>query len=222
MRAVLIGAGQMAVETCRILLHRNHQVVVIEKSRERIDELRDVLDCSFLHGDGSRPDLLKEASPKEVDILFCLTGSDQANIIASVVGRSLGYGKVVTRIQDTAYETICVELGLENTIIPSQTIGRYLADMAEGIDVLELRTVIRGDARFFTLIAGKGEEGPLANLELPDAAKPICLYREDEFVMADEHTRLEKGDELIILTDAQHLSALRERWAPRSAAEDAQ
>jgi trk system potassium uptake protein TrkA len=220
MRAVIIGAGRMAVEACRILLHRGHQVVVVEKERERIDELRDVLDCSFLHGDGSKPDLLKEAGPGEADILFCLTGSDPANIIASLVGRSLGYDKVVTRIQDTSYEPICLELGLDDTIIPSRTIGRYLADMAEGIDVLELHTVLRGDARFFTLIAGKEEEGPVEDLPLPEAARVVCLYREDEFTMADAGTRVKAGDEVVVLTDAQHLAELRERWEPPESGDD--
>lgn len=215
MRFVIIGAGQIAVEASRILLHRGHQVVIVEKDRERIEELRDALDCGFLHGDGSRPDVLKEAGPGEADILFCLTSSDQANIIASIVGRSLGYGKVVTRIESDSYETICLELGLSDTIIPSRTIGRYLGDMAEGIDVLELRTVIRGDARFFTMIAGPAEEGRVGALELEPEAKVVCLYREDEFMMADESTKLKQGDEVVILTDAHHLGRLQERWAPR-------
>lgn len=216
MRVVIVGAGQVAVETSRILLHRGHEVILVERDRERIDELREGLDCAFLHGDGSRPDILKEAGPEEAHILLCLTDSDQANIIASVVGRSLGYGKVVTRIEDAAYETICLELGLENTIVPSRTIGRYLGDTAEGIDVLELRTILRGEARFFTLVVGRAEEGDVRELELSAQEKPICLYREDEFVMVDEDTRLRRGDELVILTDARHLADLRKRWAPRS------
>lgn len=215
MRYVIIGAGQIAVEASRILLHRGHQVVIVEKERDRIEELRDVLDCGFLHGDGSRPDVLKEAGPDEADVLFCLTDSDQANIIASIVGRSLGYGKVVTRIESTSYEAICLELGLADTIIPSRTIGRYLGDMAEGIDVLELRTVIRGDARFFTMIAGPSEAGPVGDLDLTPQAKVVCLYREEEFLMADESTKLKEGDEVVILTDAHHLVELQERWSPQ-------
>lgn len=224
MRAVIVGAGQIAVETARLLLGRGHQVVMIERSRERIDDLQEGLDCSFLQGDGSKPDVLKQAGPNDTDILFCLADSDQANIIASVVGRSLGYDRVVTRIQDTSYEAICIELSLENTIIPSRTIGRYLADMAEGVDVLELSTVIRGEARFFTFVAGKEQAGPVSELGLPAQSRAICLYREDEFQMVDEDTTLTKGDEVVVLARAQQLPELRERFnqtnANRSSGED--
>ena len=65
-------------------------------------------------------------------MLFCLTGSDQANIISSLVGRSLGFGRVVTKINDPEFEHICIELGLEDMIIPARTVGRHLAEMFEG------------------------------------------------------------------------------------------
>ena len=61
-------------------------------------------------------------------MLFALTDNDQANILASLVGRSLGFKRVVTKIQDAELEHICKELGLEDIIVPSRTIGRFLAE----------------------------------------------------------------------------------------------
>ena len=42
-------------------------------AKTNIDELSDEMDCSFLQGDGSRPDILREVNPEQTDILFCLT-----------------------------------------------------------------------------------------------------------------------------------------------------
>ena len=91
MRVVFIGAGVLSVATARYLLKRGNEVVIIERDKSRIDELSQELDCGFLHGDGSKPALLREADPDHTHTLFCLTNSDQANIIASLVGRSLGF-----------------------------------------------------------------------------------------------------------------------------------
>jgi trk system potassium uptake protein TrkA len=45
-----------------------------------------------------------------------------------------------------------VELGLKDTIAPGQTIGRYLAGMIEGHDLLELSAMIKDEARVFSFI----------------------------------------------------------------------
>jgi trk system potassium uptake protein TrkA len=82
-----------------------------------------------------------------------LTDSDQANVIASLVGRSLGFKRVVTSIRDEQFEVICHELGLKDTIIPSRTISRYLEDMVGGSKNVELSTVLKDEARFFTFTA---------------------------------------------------------------------
>lgn len=53
--------------------------------------------------------LLREADPSRTDFLFCLTGNDQTNILASLAGRSLGYGRVVPKIDDPEFEHLCIE-----------------------------------------------------------------------------------------------------------------
>lgn len=58
--------------------------IIIKTDKDTIDELSEEMDCSFLHGDGSQPNLLGEVNPKETDFLFCLTDSDQANVISSM------------------------------------------------------------------------------------------------------------------------------------------
>lgn len=212
MRIVFVGAGSLSVRTARLLGARGHEIVMVEKELERIEALADGLDCGFLHGDGTRPHVLKDADPAHSDLLFCLTGNDQNNIIASLVGRSLGFARVVTRIDDEEFEHICIELGLEDTVIPARTTGRYLADIAEGHDALELSSAIRGEARVFPFAAGEADEGPVSDLALPSGARITHLYRDGELVFADADTRLEKGDEVVVIAQRKVLGALRERW----------
>jgi trk system potassium uptake protein TrkA len=176
------------------------------------------MDCSFLHGDGGRPEILREADPKATDILFCLTYDDQVNIIASLVGRSLGFQRVITSIEDPEYEPICHELGLEDTIIPVRTISRFLGDMLSGIDYLELRTVVKGDARLFSFVAGKDDAGKISKLDLPNGARVAWFYRSERFHLADEDTTLKAEDEVVTATHSDNLQTLQERWNPNGAA----
>lgn len=216
MRIVFIGTSTISLTTARTLSEKGHEVVFIEKDKEKIDKLSDEMDCGFILGDGSAPDILQEVGPKQTDFLFCMTDNDRDNIIAGLVGRSLGYSKIIVKIEDLAYEHICSELGLKDVIVPTRTISRYLVDMIMGRDATELTTVIKGDAHFYTFIAGEVEDHTtIEDLELPKKAKVICYYREDRFNLAHDDTRLKAGDEVVILTHSDVLETLHKKWPPQ-------
>lgn len=216
MRIIFVGASQLAVMTAKRLLDRKHEIVIVEADRDVIEALSEDIDCGFIHGDGSKPHILREADPERADVLFCLTDEDEVNILAALVGRSLGIKRVVPSIRDPELDTVCQELGLESTIIPDQTISRYLADMAVGVDVMEMRAFIKGDARFFAFVTDEESAVAVKDLELPEDARVVCIYRDDELILADADTRLKPRDEVVILTHSRHLSELRERWQARN------
>ncbi len=214
MRAVFIGAGSFTLMAARLLLKRGHEVVIVEKDEELIHNLAEELDCGFLHGDGAKPAILREANPEGTDVLYCLTGQDQTNILASLVGRSLGFRRVIPKISDPEFEHICLELGLNDTIIPSRTIGRYLADMFEGRDPLELSTMIRDEARVLSFVARESDAGPLADLGLPKRSRVVCIYRQGALILPNgEDMSIKPGDEIVIIVHRDAVDALRERWA---------
>ncbi len=213
MRFVFIGTSSLSRAAARLLIGRGHEVVMIERVKGVIDALSGELDCGFLLGDGSTPSILREAGPAETDILFCLTSNDRTNIIASLVGRSLGYAQVVTRIEDEEFEHICMELGLSNFIVPARAIGRHLADFAEGQNVAELSSMIKGDARLFSFIAAEGDAGkPVHDMGLPEQSRIISLYRGGEFVWPGRDVVVQPGDEVVVISHSSQLERLHERW----------
>jgi len=212
MRVLFIGGSTLTIMTARTLLRQGHDVVIVEQDRERIDSLSEDLDCGFLHGDGTRPAILREGNPNGTDFLFCLTGNDQSNIIASLVGRSLGYKRVITKVDDEELEHICFELGLTETIIPDSTTARHLSDIVEGQSIGELELMIKGDARVFSFVARESDEGQAEALLLPSKTRLVCLYRDGEFLLPDNGARIEKGDEVVLISHHKHLAELTERW----------
>lgn len=213
MRFVFVGTGTLALLTCRLMIKRRHDVVMIERDKDAIERLADELECGFLHGDATRPAILREAEPERTDLLFCLTHDDQANIIISLAAKTLGFRRVVTKIEDPDLEHICTELGLGDSMVPLHTVGRYLADMAEGQNIIELSDIFRGEARVFAFQAGEASAGSVRELELPPDARVICYYRDGDFHLADEDSHIKAGDELVVLTTSKFLKALREKFA---------
>lgn len=214
MRLVIIGITPTSIATARLLIGSGHDVVIVDKDKQRIDDIAEDLDCAFVHGDGSRPRILREVGPKDTDALLCLTGDDQDNIISSLVGRSLGFAKVVTKISDPEYAHICSELGLDHTISVDQTTARSLVDTVEERNAVELSTVLRDDVRFFVLTARPEDACAIKDLSLPDDTRVLYAYRDGALELTSDDFELREGDDVILLTRSKHLDALRERWQP--------
>ena len=219
MRIVLIGASPVALATARILVARHEEVVIIDRDKQKIESVAQSVDCGFLHGDGSRPAILKEADPGQTDVLVCLTNHDQDNILASLVGHSLGFKRIVTKIEDPEYQHLCTELGLTDTIIPDMNTAATLADMVVGTEAVEISSAIRGEARFFTFVAAEDDAGGIADLQLPDDARVILVYRNDVTLFANESIELLAGDEVVVLTHSRNLKKLESRWRPGQASD---
>lgn len=213
MKVVFIGASSLAVATAELLLRVGHEVIIIENDKTVIDEQMAKIDCVFVHGNGSKPAILKETDPSSIDILFCLTKSDEANIIASLVARSLGIKRVITRIEDPEFEHICIELGLNDTIIPTLTNARYLVNIAAGRNILELSALFRSNVRLFSFVADETNEGAVSDLNLPKQSRVIFFYRDNVFQPVDGDTKLKKGDEVVVVTTTDEYEQLHEQWS---------
>jgi trk system potassium uptake protein TrkA len=213
MRTIFVGATVLTVMTARKLLEAGHNVVIIDQDEGRIAELAETLDCGFIHGDGSRPAVLEELSPGENDILLCLSGDDQDNIIASLVGRTMEFSRVITKIEDPDFEVICTKLGLENVLVPDRDLGERLADLVEGHDTGDLSAAVASGIRFFRFIVREQDAARVSELDLPQRAHVIVRTRDGESTLVDEDDELKPDDLVLVVVHQDDLEQLKERYA---------
>jgi len=213
MRIVFIGATRQVVESARALLANGHEVVIVDGGEEKLKALEEMdLDCGLVHGDGSRPAVLSELGPGNTDFLFCMTGSDQDNILAALAGKRLGFDRVVAMIEDSDFGGLCAELGLEDVLIPSQETANAVADRVAGIESVDLAPLMKTGIRFFSFAARKSEEGTVADLRLPDAARALAVTREGKAELAGDETRIREHDTVYVVCSQGHVKELRERF----------
>lgn len=201
MRIVIIGASRLGARLAEEWIESGQQVLLIEKDRQRIEELQDKLDCGFLLGDGSQPDLLREADPGNTDLLLCLSNQDQSNIIASLAARSLGCRRVITLIEEESYLPLCKELGLEDVLVPTLSLSRRLQKMAESKATYDASDLHQFSAGLFALEIKPWMEMRDENglLQLPKNFRPLWFYRDDELHFLTDLAELTDSDKLIVL-----------------------
>lgn len=212
MRIVFYSLSDLTIKTAQRFIEKNHEVIIIDTDTERIEQKSEQLDCGFLVGDASHPATLKETNPKSVDIFFALSDSSQNNLVACLVARSLGIERTILQVQDPDYENICMELGLNEVIFPTEIASQYLYESILNKHLLNSISFIKEKACLYKAVADEEDEGPISELNLDSNARTICYFREGKFHHAEPSDKLKKGDHLIFLTDYAHIESLHQQW----------
>jgi trk system potassium uptake protein TrkA len=213
MRIVFIGASTLAIEAARTLIDHGHEVVIVEEDESRLEKLEATdLDCGLMLGDGSRPAVLSEVGPDNTDFLFCMSNSDQDNILAALAGKRMGFGQVIAKIEDPDFSSLCSELGLEDVLIPTQETANAVTDRVAGITSVDLAPLLKTGIRFFSFAARSRDAGRAAELELPRGARVVALTRDGRAELVDEDTRIEEHDNVYVICSQDHVKGLRERF----------
>ena len=211
MRVIVIGAGQVGLSIAQELQHE-HDVVVIEQSREQIEQL-EKYDVLAVRGNGASLRVLKDNDVKQSDLLIACTDIDEVNIVACAASTQLGAPFTIARVHDPEYiETwergylgvdfmVCSELITSETI--AQLIGvpsaRAVYAFAEGLILMDELVI--------------AEDSPLAHkflrdLELPHDTKIAGLIREHDMVIPTGDSEITPGDIMVTIGTPEAVAKL--------------
>jgi len=201
MKVIIIGGGSLGSDLSGLLIAERHQVVLIEREESRANELAECLDCSVIHAEGTRPDILEKAGIEHADAVVAVTTHDQDNIIIGLIARTFNVKEIIIRTDDQDYLTVANKLGFHRVVNPAHTTSVIIADALRGVDTVELSTLIRGEVRFVGVMVGTLQAGKhLADLPPPGGSDYIGIYRGKEFIFARDNPGLMEGDEVLVVT----------------------
>jgi trk system potassium uptake protein TrkA len=81
LKIIIIGAGFSGELLAKTLIAEGNQVVLIDRSAERVRSAGDQLDCTVIEADGSNLEVLEKAGISSSDALVTITGDDDTNLI---------------------------------------------------------------------------------------------------------------------------------------------
>ena len=89
MKIIIAGAGQAGVGLAKYLRAENNEIVLIDSDEECLANLSEQLDIQTITGSSAYPATLEKAGAENADVLLAVTGSDETNIVACGVARSV-------------------------------------------------------------------------------------------------------------------------------------
>lgn len=174
-RTTIVGGGDVGVQLAKLLGPRGLLDRLVDKDRQRCWTLSEDLDgVTVLNGDGTNLAFLRDEHVGRADALLAVTGSDEANLMTSLLARELGVEHVYALVHRPGYAGVYSHLGVSGTASPHETIsrvihgllprgvitGRHIVDEL-AVELVELRPGKRGIR--------------VSDLPLPPGAIPLII-----------------------------------------------
>ncbi|MBD3647072.1 MAG: Trk system potassium transporter TrkA, partial [Pseudomonadales bacterium] len=203
-RIVIAGGGHIGQSLARELEDK-YGIRIIEHNRQRCYELSEMLNRAIvLSGDASDRDLLLEENIEDTDVFCAVTNDDEANIMSSMLAKSLGARKVITLINNPAYVDLIEGSEIDIAISPQQaTLGSILTHIRRG-DFVKVHSLRRGAAEAIEAIAHGDQRTSkvigkrLEEIELPPGANIGAIVRGNDVIIAHDDIVVEPDDHVIL------------------------
>lgn len=217
---MIAGGGTMSYYLAERLLKLHIKVKIIEKNRERCDELSELLPkAMIINGDATDKRILMEESIEQMDAVCALMDADEENILLAFYIDRLTKAKMMTKIHRNSYEDVVGEMPIGRVIstkkLTAEYITRYVRSMQNsfGSDVEALYRMM--DDRVEALEFNVGEQSRvtranLTELKIIPNTLICCINRKGTIIRPGGKDMIQPGDSVIVVTTAKGLNDIDE------------
>ncbi|HET9531191.1 MAG TPA: NAD-binding protein [Blastocatellia bacterium] len=210
---LIAGGGKVGVNLARELYENGHEVAVIESDGARAAALSVKLDCPVYVGDSSTHDVLEAAGANRARVFVAATGSDQDNLIACQVAKKVfGVPQTIARASNPKNEDVMARLGVDSTVSSTAIIQQVIE---RELPTVRIKTLISLQAGAYQILEYPLDDNSPAvghvvrDIALPPESNLIAILRGKMTVVPRGETRLNTGDVVVALVNAEQESQLR-------------
>lgn len=202
MHIIIVGAGRVGTYLAKGLSEEGHDVVMIDKSKERCERLASELNAVVLHGDATDKELLEEAGIKRADVFVAATGDSEDNLFACLVAKNYSKARLIIRSSDREHERVFRELGIHTIISPEETTASQIHAIIENPDVVDLAMIHRGDIEMIEFEVGQKSKvlnKTIHELDNPRNSMIVAIKEGSRLIIPHTGTKLRLGEKVIVI-----------------------
>ncbi|MBW9224001.1 NAD-binding protein [Methanothermococcus sp. SCGC AD-155-E23] len=202
MYIVIAGIGRVGFALAKSLAKKNHDLVLIDVSKEVCEEVASEIDALVINGDCTRVKTLESADIESADIYIAVTGRQEINLMSALLAKNYGVPKTIVRVRDPEYKEVFENLNIDVVVSPELVAANYIEKLIDLPGIVDLAVIGRGDAEILELIIG--ENSKVANRRIRDLERNkdyliIAVYEDGELKIPDGDTRLKPKNRVIVL-----------------------
>ena len=213
---VIMGAGEVGRYLASSLSAAGHIVTLIDSDEAKRALVEEQLDVGFVQGNGSHVPTLEAARVEECDLFVAASSSDEANLSASLLAKTLGAPRTVVRVKTSEdvtrygriYErTFQADLLLSTQILTTTRVLNHVL----GYNTLEIEYVAGGalQVRRTTIEAGSVlAERTIAEASLPEGCLVLAFVRDGAIIVPTGADRALVGDDALVIGTPDSIDAI--------------
>ena len=145
MKIIIVGCGQVGETLAAELGGEGNDIIVVDLSSEKINEITSRLDVMGVVGNGATRTTLAEAGIDTADLLIAVTDSDELNLLCCIIAKRHGSCRVIARVQSPEYSTESSYLKDEIGFYDISDSIRYALDRIPVIQNPSLQQILEAD-----------------------------------------------------------------------------
>jgi len=202
-----MGAGEVGRFLARDLSSAGHAVTVIDRDVGKQAAIEEQLDVGFVLGSGSHVPTLHSAGVPDCDLFVAASSSDDANLAASLLAKTVGAPRTVVRVKafsdithfGTTYErAFQADLLLSTQLLTTTRILNHVL----GYNTLDIEYLAGGalQVRRTAIEAGSVlERAPLSEARLPPGCLVLAFVSDGRVVVPRGEDRASVGDDALVI-----------------------
>ena len=213
MKIIILGAGTVGRTLAISLSKEDNDITVVDENPATLHHLEEEADISTIIGSCSYPTTLVNAGIKEADMVVAVTGSDEINIVSSLMSKVLSQNvKTIARIRESSYLKHKTKEAIDAGVIPVDIVVspeklitnhiQALIDTPGSLQVLEF-----GDGLLNLVGVRAVSGGPLIGHEIADLKKHMpnvdtrvaAIFRSGGAIIPKGTTTVMAGDEVFFI-----------------------
>ena len=148
MKIIIIGNGKVGYTLAKQLSGENHELVLIDKEYDALRNADGVLDVLCMEGSGASIQVLLDAGVRDADLTVAVTGSDELNIVCSLIAKKLGAKRTVARVRSPEYykeaNLLKREIGVNMIINPEYAAAQEISRLLRVPSAFSVEVFARG------------------------------------------------------------------------------
>ena len=213
MKIIIAGAGEVGYHLSKLLSYESHEIILIDKDKDRLLYADSKLDIKTLQFDATSIQALKQANIQNSDLFIAVTSSETTNITACVISKKLGAKKTIARISNSEFtdnkdEINFSELGIDELISTEELATHEIKLLLEKVTFNETHEFEGGKLTMVAMILSRS--APFVGKTVKEAASifaginfmPIVIKRKNtgETIIPRGDTKFRVGDQVYFIT----------------------
>lgn len=217
-KVMIFGGSNIAFYLAKSLAKSNISVTIVEKNKNRCEELSEKLNnVLIIHGDGTDINLLEEEKLSCMDAFVGVTGYDEENLLMGLMAKQSGVSKVISKISKKNYSQVIDRLGIDVALNPIYITASDILKLIRGGKIISVSLLIGGNGEVTEIMIGKGLTiigKTLKELKLPKGLIIGALVRGEDVFIPNGDTYIKENDRIVVFSLTEDLPNLKMFFKP--------